>query len=269
MLEILTNLPVGARILDLGCANGSFPPESLRAVTVQVDMRPPNPQAPGNAVQGDAASLPFGPAVFDAVICNHSLEHFQDLTSSLLEIGRVLKPGGSLLISVPDGGSVTDRIYRWLARGGGHVNTFRSAQALAELVSGLAAVPHVATRTLCTSFSFMNRKNPHPPYPKRMALFLWGTETFLVLFNLLLRVLDRWFRLRTSVYGWVLYFGNVAEPVSRRTWVNVCVRCGRGHPSDWLESIGAVRGARLQLYRCPSCGTRNFFVHDECYCHLC
>jgi len=268
MMETLENLPATARILDLGCASGSFAPESVLATTVRCDIKPLDPARRYYAVQGDAASLPFNSAVFDAVVCNHSLEHFQHLSFSLREIGRVLKPGGFLFISVPDANTVTDRIYRWLARGGGHVNQFRSAEALVELVCRDSAVSHAATKTLCTSFSFMNRKNPHPPQPKRMVFFMWGMEWFLVTFNFLLRMLDRCFKLRTSVFGWALYFGTVAEPISNRPCVNVCVRCGQGHPSEWLRSIGSIRGFPVRFYRCPVCGTRNFFVRDECYSHL-
>lgn len=56
MNEISARLPVGALVLDLGCCTGSFP-ESATA----------------------AARLPFGDGCFQAVVSNHSLEHFADL----------------------------------------------------------------------------------------------------------------------------------------------------------------------------------------------
>ena len=67
------------------------------------------------------ASLPFQDASFDAVISNHSLEHFEQLQPALQELGRVLRPNGSIFIAVPDASTFADRLYRWLARGGGHV----------------------------------------------------------------------------------------------------------------------------------------------------
>lgn len=268
MIDILKTIPTSGRILDLGCAAGSFAPESLAAMTVRCDIERLLPGSHFQAVQGDAAALPFNSAVFDAVVCNHSLEHFRRLRESLKEIGRVLKPGGFLFLSVPDAGTVTDRIYRSLAGGGGHVNQFRCAGDLVALVRQESALPHIATKTLCTSFSFMNRKNPHSPFPKRMIFFLGGAEKFLVAMNLALRLLDRCFKLRTSVYGWALYFGRAEKPISNCPNLNVCVRCGQGHPSKWLASIGAVWGRFLPSYRCPACGTHNFFVRDECYPHL-
>ena len=70
--------------------------------------------------------MPFGSAAFDLVVSNHSLEHFVELEPTLREIGRVMRPGGTLYIAVPNTATLSDRIYRWLARGGGHVNPFRN-----------------------------------------------------------------------------------------------------------------------------------------------
>jgi SAM-dependent methyltransferase len=268
MEEILASLSGGARVLDLGCAGGSYDAKSVPAITVRVDLGPQDPSPGAFTVQADAARLPFRSAVFDAVICSHSLEHFESLSEALKEIGRTLNRQGALFFSVPDAGTITDKIYRWLARGGGHVNAFHSAAELAETVSRHASVPRVASRTLCTSFSFMNRKNRRAPAPRRMALFLWGFEGPLVLFNAALRTIDRWFRTRTCVYGWALYFGSVTGPVSTHTWTNVCVRCGQGHASGWLISQGAVSGSFFRRYRCPVCGAANFFTRDEKYGHL-
>jgi SAM-dependent methyltransferase len=265
MYEILKQLSGSAFVLDLGCAGGSFPVDSTSARTVRIDRTRFGPRTDAPAVLGDAASLPFGSAVFDAIVCNHGLEHFQDLRHSLEEIGRVLKPGGFLFVSVPDSGTLCDCVYRWLARGGGHVNSFCSAEVLAGMISRFASVPHAGTRTLCASFSFMNRKNPHPPQPKRMVVFLWGAEAFLVVFNALLRLFDRCFGSRASVYGWAMYFGNLKEPVRPEACVNVCVRCGQGHPSRWLKSIGAVHGYPLRFYRCPTCNAFGFYFRDECF----
>lgn len=268
MHEVLKHLPSDARILDLGCASGSFPARLSKALTIRVDKSHARPEEDAFAVLGDAGLLPFRSSVFDAIICNHSLEHFEQLQDALREIGRVIRPEGFLFIAVPDGSTFCDRVYRWLADGGGHVNIFESAERLAELVTAITRAPHRGTRTLCCSFSFMNRENPHPPQPRRMALFFWGSERFLTILNALLRLWDRCFHGRASVYGWALYFGKVGESVLTDPCLNVCVRCGQGHPSIWLKSIGTVRGRLLPTYRCPNCRTFNFFVRDECYQHF-
>ena len=90
-------------------------------VRVDLDRQAP---APPNLVQADAARMPFPDHCFDLIISNHSLEHFGDLAGSLREIGRVVRPNGALYVAVPDATTLSDRFYRWLARGGGHVNAF-------------------------------------------------------------------------------------------------------------------------------------------------
>lgn len=55
-------------------------------------------------VQGDAASLPFAPASFDAVTCSHAFYELKGETRgrALAEIGRVLRPGGAFLMMEHD-----------------------------------------------------------------------------------------------------------------------------------------------------------------------
>ncbi|HEU4684001.1 MAG TPA: class I SAM-dependent methyltransferase [Nitrospira sp.] len=50
----------------------------------------------------EADDLPYQEAMFDLVVCTDVLEHVLDLNGALKSILRVLKPGGVLLIRVPD-----------------------------------------------------------------------------------------------------------------------------------------------------------------------
>src|SRR4051812_26475889 len=120
-MEMLRMLPPGARVLDLGARTGSFRSPRPDLMVVRADLDASLGRVPGLYVAGDAARLPFATAAFDAIVSNHSLEHFVELEPAVREIGRVLKPGGALYIAVPDATTITDRIYRWLGRGGGHV----------------------------------------------------------------------------------------------------------------------------------------------------
>ena len=133
MHEILENLGPGQRVLDLGSGRGSFDTGLGPFIAIRADLDRPRSSAP-NFAQADAARLPFADSAFDAVISNHSLEHFHDLAGSLAEIGRVLKPNGALYVAVPDASTFCDRLYRWLSRGGGHVNAFTSAEELAARI---------------------------------------------------------------------------------------------------------------------------------------
>jgi demethylmenaquinone methyltransferase/2-methoxy-6-polyprenyl-1,4-benzoquinol methylase len=57
-------------------------------------------------------SMPVADASFDCVTCGYALRNVPDAKSALVEIRRVLKPGGrfySLDFAHPD-----NRIYRWL-----------------------------------------------------------------------------------------------------------------------------------------------------------
>ncbi len=65
---------------------------------VGVDLRLAGPHV---SVLGDAVALPFGEASFDAVICTHVLEHVPRDRAAMAEIHRVLRPGGTAIISVP------------------------------------------------------------------------------------------------------------------------------------------------------------------------
>ncbi len=268
MHEILENFGPGQRILDLGSGAGSFPSSFGPFIAIRADLDHPSTPAQ-NFAQADAARLPFADRAFDAVISNHSLEHFHDLAGSLSEIGRVLKPTGALYISVPDASTFADRLYRWLARGGGHVNPFTSAQGLAATIERATHLRHVQTRTLCAALSYLNRRNPRICGPRRFLLVGGGTEFSLHLFTYFARLSDRLFGTRLGVYGWALYFGNFPVAVDNDIWSNVCIRCGSGAQSEWLRHVNAVRRRFfLQVYRCPSCGTSNLFSEDRHYRRL-
>src|SRR4051812_48314919 len=165
MHEILDGLSHSAFVLDLGCARGSFDASSTRATVVRLDRVVGS--VPGeHIVQGDAERLPFAAETMAAIIANHSLEHFDDLQVCLREIGRVIRRDGALFVSVPDASTLTDKLYRWLAGGGGHVNPFIAPEQVIRMIEAETGLPHVATRVLCSSFSFLNRRNSPRPRPR-------------------------------------------------------------------------------------------------------
>lgn len=58
-------------------------------------------ESPLAKVKMDIHDIPFKDNTFDAVLCNHVLEHVKDDIRAMSEIRRVLKPGGFSIMQVP------------------------------------------------------------------------------------------------------------------------------------------------------------------------
>lgn len=58
-------------------------------------------ESPLAKVKMDIHSMPFRDDTFQAVLCNHVLEHVNDDIQAMKEIARVLKPGGFAILQVP------------------------------------------------------------------------------------------------------------------------------------------------------------------------
>ena len=52
-------------------------------------------------MQGSALQLPFATAAFDRIIASEVLEHIDRDVDALRELARVLRPGGTLAVTVP------------------------------------------------------------------------------------------------------------------------------------------------------------------------
>jgi len=266
MHEILRLLPPGARVLDLGCATGSFREDDCAATVIRYDLDA-HPTQKGSAlfVCGDARTLPFADRSFSAAILNHSLEHFEDPGIALSEVKRILDHPAYLYVAVPDASTITDRLYRWLARGGGHVNQFSDVDSLVRLIQERTTLPHVGTRLLFTSLSFMNRRNCRTRPPRRLYLVGGGLEWILRLGTFIFRKIDKLFGTRTSIYGWAFCFGAEVD-FDTQPWSNTCVRCGAGHPSESVKGERrAIFGFGPRIFRCPACGTDNYFTDDQAF----
>ena len=156
----------GDRVLDLGCGFGRHAFESLRrgAKVVACDMSLAElkdvtgmfkaiaveeaatlpASSWGTATNGDATRLPFADASFDRIIASEVLEHVPDDSAAFAELARVLKPGGTIAITVP--AWLAERVcwalsdeYHAPYVEGGHVRIYASAELRARLQSvGLA-----------------------------------------------------------------------------------------------------------------------------------
>jgi SAM-dependent methyltransferase len=101
----------GKKVLEIGCGVGS---DLLRfaqagAHVVGIDLSPKSVflarsrlqvhNCQGNVLVADAENLPYSDGYFDKVVCSSSLEHFPDDIESLREMNRVLKSGGTLVLT--------------------------------------------------------------------------------------------------------------------------------------------------------------------------
>jgi SAM-dependent methyltransferase len=91
------------RMLDVGC--GVQPYRRLltgaeRITGLELDTEKNRREKTADTYY-DGTTFPFEAASFDSVLCNQVLEHVFDADLFVGEIGRVLAPGGTLVLTVP------------------------------------------------------------------------------------------------------------------------------------------------------------------------
>jgi len=163
----ILGLKSGDKILDLGCGFGRHAFEAARRGASVVALDAGRDEVEGvaatfaamaeagelsrenlhvAAVQGDALAIPFPDGTFDRVICSEVLEHIPDDIGAMRELARVLRPGGTMAITVPRFGP---ELINWALSDayhnvpGGHIRIFRKSQIKKRLTSvGMKVTSH-------------------------------------------------------------------------------------------------------------------------------
>jgi SAM-dependent methyltransferase len=153
------------KVIDVGCGAGRHAFEAyrrgadvvafdraeseLRSVDTILRAMAESGEAPATAsakvVVGDALSLPYADETFDCVIASEILEHIPEDDAAIAELIRVLKVGGTLVVSVPRW--LPERVC-WLlseeyhSNEGGHVRIYRASQLRDKITRGGMELTH-------------------------------------------------------------------------------------------------------------------------------
>jgi ubiquinone/menaquinone biosynthesis C-methylase UbiE len=87
------------------------------------------------AVRGDAGRLPVRAAAVDAVVILDALHHLPAPRAALSEAGRVLRPGGVVVVREFDPDTLRGRLLAGSERAVGFDSTFRGPDVTAEAVA--------------------------------------------------------------------------------------------------------------------------------------
>ncbi len=151
-------LVAGDRVLDFGCGFGRHAYEALRrgADVVACDLGWPElrqiraivaamhdageiaTERTADTVRGDGTRLPFPDASFDRVMASEVLEHIPDDVAAFRELARVLRPGGTMAVTVP--AWLPERVcwalsddYHAPSVEGGHLRIYSEAEIKAKM----------------------------------------------------------------------------------------------------------------------------------------
>lgn len=152
------DLKPGHKILDIGCGEGRHTaqgyeqgntfcvgadrnPRDLLTSKTKLELHQQLSTAKGSSwslAAADITRLPFCDASFDTVICSEVMEHIPEEQKAIAEIIRVLKPGGTLGVSVPR--YWPEAICWWLSHdyhnaNQGHIRIYRKKDLIAKIVS--------------------------------------------------------------------------------------------------------------------------------------
>ena len=196
-------LESGDRLLDLGCGFGRHAYQAARlgaevvafdagadevrkvldTFGAMADSGELDPVASRvGSVQGDALALPFPDGSFDRVIASEILEHIPADETAMAELARVLRPGGSMAVTVPRCGpefvnwALSDEYHNVP---GGHIRIYRHPELTRRLeATGLTEVGSHHAHGLHSPYWWLRclvgpSKDDHPAVAAYHRLLAW------------------------------------------------------------------------------------------------
>lgn len=107
--DLLSESVTGRTLLDVGCGTGWFSQRAVargaHVVALDIGLRlleKTREKCNVTLIGGDACRLPFVDASVDVVLSSECVEHTRDPLAAVDEMCRVLKPGGILVLTVPN-----------------------------------------------------------------------------------------------------------------------------------------------------------------------
>ena len=112
VIRILKTLPHGS-ILDVPAGEGALAVQLLQlGMDVKCcDLHPQIFRLPQVDIkQGDLShTLPYADSSFDYITCIEGLEHIENPHQAVREFGRILRPGGQVILSIPNALNIEER----------------------------------------------------------------------------------------------------------------------------------------------------------------
>ncbi len=209
----------GTRFIDVGAGGGRHSFEALRRgadVTAydldEVELKGVDEvfaaleeagEVPGGAAArvqvGDVHDMPYGDGSFDVVLASEVLEHVADDDRAVAELVRIVRPGGTLAVTVPRWApericwALSDAYH---ANEGGHVRIYRVSELLAKLTAtGLRLTHRHHAHALHTPYWWLKcavgvEREHHPLVQAYHRLLVWDLTRAPALTRVTERALD-------------------------------------------------------------------------------
>lgn len=111
--KVLSAIPAGRKILDAGAGEQQYKKYCHHLSYTSQDFGNYKPDELENGLHmekwdygkldivSDITKIPVDDASFDVILCTEVFEHIPDPLAAIAEFGRILKPGGTLIVTAP------------------------------------------------------------------------------------------------------------------------------------------------------------------------